>query len=274
MENKNRQVAILMSTYNGERYISSQLDSIINQTHTNFRLYIRDDGSIDNTIQIINDYVNRDSRIVLVNDSIKHRGVKNSFLWLLEQVECEYYMFCDQDDVWLPKKISESLKYITQSKVSQPTVVCTDLFLVNQDLDIINKSMWETHHIRKLVNNKDGLKIASMFPGCTMLFNHMAKEIALSETFEFPLHDMQISLTTYKHNGVIIPIHSSLIKYRQHSNNVVGLYSGNKWVLNKLANIKTTVIQMIKYYNIVHDYLSVSLLKYIILKIQHLFNRI
>lgn len=269
---KELEVAILMSSYNGEKYISDQLDSIINQKYSNWKMYIRDDGSSDKTIDIIKHYERKDQRIQLIHDDIKHRGVKDSFLWLLRHIESDFYMFCDQDDVWETDKISESYLAAIKLRRERPILVCTDLSLVDSNLNIINNSMWQTHHLNKLVDYPNGLIIANMYPGCSMFFNKTVRDLSLKENYDFKLHDNLISMVTYKSHGFIIPIHRSLIKYRQHSNNVVGLYSGNNWFLDKLKKISLTIDGVKLHYKIVHDYLGVSKLKFIRLKFYHILN--
>lgn len=266
------EIAILLSSYNGEKYISEQIESIINQSYGNWKLYIRDDGSNDSTLSIIDKYVSQDSRIILMHDEIKHRGVKESFLWLLRHVESEYYMFCDQDDVWEVDKVKESYLNCIDGNNEGPVLVCTDLSLVDSNLKLLNQSMWETHHLKNLVDNPKGLMIASMFPGCSMLFNRAVRELALAETYIFKLHDNLISMVTYNNNGRIIPIHKSLIKYRQHTNNVVGLYSGRYLFLNKLTHFVQSFNGIKTYYTMVHNYLGISRQKFWYLKICHLLN--
>ena len=101
-------IAILMSTYNGERYLREQIDSLLNQTYKDWKLYIRDDGSTDETISIIESYVNDyPDLIVLLKDDLGNLGSARSFMRILSVVDADYYMFCDQDDVWLPNKVKD-----------------------------------------------------------------------------------------------------------------------------------------------------------------------
>lgn len=265
-------IAILLSLYNGEKFLYQQIESIINQTQNNWNLFIRDDGSSDSTVSIISDFVSKDERIHFLEDSVLHRGIKQSFLWLLSQVNADYYLFCDQDDVWLPEKIQETVKILENVSKDIPTMACCDLQLVNQKLEIINDSMWETHHISKLVDNDKGLYIASMFPGCTMGFNQSAKHLILKETYNFDLHDQLVSFVIKKNEGKIIPIHKSLIKYRQHSKNVVGMYAGNNRIVNKIVNLRKTWNSNIRYSKLVHNYLGISYCELIGMKIKHLLN--
>lgn len=101
---KESEISICMSTYNGEEYLSEQIDSIIGQTYTNWQLYVHDDGSSDNTREILNDYQKQDDRIHFSKTN-NHQGIIKAFIELVQNVESEYYMFCDQDDVWLNNKI-------------------------------------------------------------------------------------------------------------------------------------------------------------------------
>ena len=136
-------IAILMATYNGSRYLREQIDSILSQTNDNWQLYIHDDGSTDSTMDIILEYCNKYiGKIVYLNDAQKHRGAAMSFMYLLKQVEADYYMFCDQDDVWLPNKVEQEFKSITEYSNEKPILVFSDLYIVDEKLNVIEKSYW------------------------------------------------------------------------------------------------------------------------------------
>lgn len=103
-------VDILMATYNGEKYISEQLESIIGQDFKDWKLFIRDDGSKDNTIHIIDNYMKKfPDKIELIDNYNRNLGVKLNFGELMKRSKNQYCMFSDQDDVWLPNKISITL---------------------------------------------------------------------------------------------------------------------------------------------------------------------
>ena len=108
-------IAILLSTYNGSKYLREQLNSIIDQTVKDWILYVRDDGSTDETIDIIKEYVSLYPNINYIED-IQNLGSARSFMKLLSLVEADHYMFCDQDDVWLPTKIEVSLMEMKKQK--------------------------------------------------------------------------------------------------------------------------------------------------------------
>lgn len=112
INNDTSNIAILLSTYNGEKFIKKQIDSLIAQTFSNWKLYIRDDGSTDKTISIIEEICESDNRIFLYKET--NIGVKASFLSLLSRVEADYYFFCDQDDFWYDNKIEKTLEYASK----------------------------------------------------------------------------------------------------------------------------------------------------------------
>ncbi|HZK11905.1 MAG TPA: glycosyltransferase, partial [Atribacterota bacterium] len=107
------EINILMATYNGEKYVSEQIESIINQSFTNWILLIRDDESTDNTMKILDKYEKQESRIAVIRDDLGNLGQCLNFNEIMKNVKTDsYVMFSDQDDVWLPTKIEESVKEI------------------------------------------------------------------------------------------------------------------------------------------------------------------
>lgn len=122
-----KSVAVLLSSYNGEKYIKSQIDSLLNQTYSNMKIYIRDDCSTDNTLSIIKSY--SDDRIVIV-ESDKNIGYPGGFYELLRLCDKEdYYSFCDQDDVWNPEKVERAVKKLEQLDESKPNLYFAAYYL-------------------------------------------------------------------------------------------------------------------------------------------------
>ena len=143
-------VDVLVATYNGEKYLREQLDSIIKQTYKNIRILISDDCSKDRTQEILQEYEKKDDRIkIFLHD--RNLGSNKNFEFLLRQVESKFYMLSDQDDVWLPEKIE---KTIQKQKETGADLVFGDLEVVNEKLeteingvyaigDIINKDTYQ-----------------------------------------------------------------------------------------------------------------------------------
>jgi glycosyltransferase involved in cell wall biosynthesis len=211
-----------LSTFIGEKFLSQQLDSIFNQTYSQFILYIRDDGSTDGTLEILDDYSRRYANIVIFNDEKKNLGAPASFLWLLKKVEAKYYMFCDQDDVWLKNKVELQVESIEKSNYNQnlPVVVYHDLILTNTDGKVINESFWNLHNFQVDKIDFESVFVKNNITGCTCLINEsMKNEILKFNVNSILMHDHVIALIAYGF-GKAINIKTGLILYRDHSNRV------------------------------------------------------
>ncbi len=267
-------IAILLSTYNGEIYLSEQIDSIINQTNQLWQLYIRDDGSKDKTTSIILEYVNKyPEKVFYKVDEKGNVGVKSSFEILLQHTEADYYMFCDQDDVWLPNKVELTLRRMQQIEEefpSFPLLVHTDLCVVNQHLQEIAPSFWEYSDILPHIIDKEigYMAIVNSITGCTTMINNKAKEISLPFPIQSIMHDAWIGLCCIK-NGKLDYITQATILYRQHSNNAVGAKQINKNLLYKLKEIYKIFSANKQQYLQVNQIQSLSLWQYINYKLKY-----
>ena len=215
-------ISILLSTYNGEKYLKEQLDSLFAQTYSKIKIIVRDDGSSDDTLKILNSY---DIELLQSN---KNLGVKESFLALLDyavkNTQSEHFMFCDQDDVWEKEKIEKTLKKMREMELRYPNLpllVHTDLKVVDENLQIINESFWNHDHINPEFNKFNNLLMQNTVTGCTVMIN---KKLALS-VLPIPeniiMHDWWLGLVASQF-GKIGFIDEALILYRQHSNNSIG----------------------------------------------------
>jgi len=236
---KNPHVLILMATYNGEQFISDQIESILNQTYKNWKLVIHDDGSTDNTLDIINKYVEKyKDKIILIDDGIKCGGAKENFSHLIKiaknSFDFDYIMFADQDDVWLPEKIKISLDVIVdlekRYKKEIPILVHTDLVVVDKYLNVVCESFWKYQKINPIKNSLNHLLLENTVTGSTMIINK--RLLALIEYIpkEALIHDWWIALVCAITNGIIYPLKQQTVLYRQHENNDLGakLYSFSK----------------------------------------------
>lgn len=217
--------AVLMSTWNGARYLSEQINSLLNQEYKDFELFIRDDGSTDETRSIIIRYEEQDSRIHFVNRNERiNLGVQNSFFTLLRTIyndypEVEYFSFCDQDDFWLPDKLSVAVKkmvdvgYHEQGKLyySNKTFTDADLNLLREEhiefYDDFFEALWP-----------------SLASGCTMVIDRALASYALRWTPDFDYyHDAWIYRVGKSIGSTVIFDRHSHILYRQHGDNEVGI---------------------------------------------------
>ena len=215
-------VDILLATYNGEKYLEAQLDSILTQTYSNFRLLISDDYSTDATREILQRYKNKDDRIILYYQD-KNLGVVKNFEFLLNKVENNYYMLSDQDDIWKKDKIEKSLKKIEETGAG---LVYSDLEVVDENLNVIYESYWKLKGFTKRANKYNTFEsfyLNNYVTGCTIISRkEFIKDILpLPNLSKYVLHDYWITLMVSQKSKVV-SISEPLIKYRQHKNNKIG----------------------------------------------------
>lgn len=219
-------VNILMATYNGEKFLAQQIESIQKQTFNEWNLLIRDDGSSDKTCDIIRNFTAKDSRIRFINENEHHNlGVIKSFFTLVNYEVADFYFFSDQDDVWLPEKLSVSLEAAKHKASDVPLLVYTDLKVVNQELNILQDSMIraQSHHANTTLLPE---LTENTVTGGTMMINH-----ALAEKWFTPndilMHDWFLALLAAS-LGEIIYLDLPTQLYRQHDNNVLGARTMDK----------------------------------------------
>ena len=211
------QVAILLATYNGARFLPAQLQSIAAQTLENWVLYWRDDGSTDATVEVMRAFGAGAGRFVQVASPPGRLGPTGSFMALLRAVaDAEAVAFADQDDVWLPDKLATGLAALDRS--SRPTLYCSRQLLVDAELRPLGES--------------GPLPAPPPFPaaltqnvatGCTVLLNRAAAGlIARSRPPSSSLHDWWSYLVVSAHGGRLVMDPRPTVLYRQHSGNVVG----------------------------------------------------
>lgn len=247
-------IAIVMATYNGEEYIKEQLDSIINQTYKSWNLFIHDDGSTDNTLRIINDYIDKyDEKIKLISGP-KTGGAKNNFFYLMKHVDANYMMFSDQDDVWLKDKVEKTfhkMKEVEKKNDKKPILVYSDLSVVDENLNVISPKMSEYQKFdMNNLRTKDFLA-ENKVTGCTMMINKTLKDYACqAETYnDIIMHDWWIALLASS-TGIIEFISEPLILYRQHGDNSVGALNFNfGYILKRMTNFQSVKERLLKTQN-------------------------
>ena len=236
MEHNNQKIAILLATYNGAKYIREQLDSLFQQSCGDFHLYVRDDGSTDDTLKIIEEYRQKYSdRVTVLEDSQKHKGAARSFMTLLQEVDSDYYMFCDQDDIWLPNKVELTLARMKEiegttgnAAGTAPVVVATDLKVVDEQLTPIKDSFNADLKIDVFRKHSELICVRHVVTGCTMMFNRAAKEASLPISPRATMHDEWVALCVHFNGGIISILDEATMLYRQHTSNTLGANQASK----------------------------------------------
>lgn len=266
-------IAILLATYNGAQYIGDLLRSLENQSYHDWLLYVQDDGSTDETMRIVQRFAETDSRITIYNDGDKQRGALKNFMSLLQHCHADYYMFCDQDDVWLEEKIELTLKRMKEEEAlypEQPIVVHTDLTVTDAELNVIQPSFWEMSRIApQLIRNFNQLAGHFLTTGCTMMLNEAAKALAFPFR-EALMHDAWITARVLYAGGWVVEVPRSTILYRQHGHNTIGAKDKQHHYLSQRLKRLDNVLQENRaYYRMLRVIGYGSCFKYLYYKIAY-----
>ena len=251
-------VAIALATFNGEKYIREQLDSLLSQTYKDFVCYIHDDGSSDNTLDIIYEYEMRYPNKFKVLSYKSFNSAKENFLSIINYIKEPYLMFCDQDDIWEKNKIEVSLNRIRtiEKKKKEPILVFTDLKVVDKDLNIIHNSFFDNkrYNIEYLKSFSSNL-INSCGAGCTFIMNRelysIVKKIKCpNDVF---MHDSWVSLVASA-TGTIDYLNKTTMLYRQHQDNLIGTKDTQSYLKRFISAILRVFSgEVFKYYNKNHS---------------------
>lgn len=221
---QNPVVAVVMSTYNEEKYLTEQIDSILSQKDVHVELFIRDDGSADSTRNIISDYAGHYGNIHV--DFGENVGLARSFIQVLSSAsECDYYAFSDQDDYWEPEKLSAATKLIRQKESGQgknlPILYYSNLNISDSRLNIIHKTKFEArvHSLGSVITRRS-------IADCTMMMNAKLHSLVKSRTITDNMlaqnHDSFIISLAYSAGGTVICDSEAYIRYGQHGRNSAG----------------------------------------------------
>ena len=237
-------VTVLLATYNGGKYLEEQLNSLIKQTYTDFRIIIRDDGSSDNTAEIISRYseVFADKIIVCPSTEPTHSAAGN-FFKLIEMYNDDYIMLADQDDHWLPEKIEKTFSAMKKAEenygVDTPILVHTDLCVADEKLNIISNSFIKYQGLSPENTELNRTLMQNSVTGCTVMFNRALQEKLFTLPQVTAMHDWWLALIASA-LGKIEYLNEPTILYRQHGNNEVGAkdYKSLSFLKSRLKNIK------------------------------------
>ena len=227
-------IAIIMGTYNGEKYIKEQIDSILAQDYAGWKLFIFDDGSKDNTEKIVNEYVkDYPDKIYFRKNKISFGAAGNFFNGIKEAAtklapEAEYFCFSDQDDVWVKDKLSRSLAKINQIEDDKPALVFSDVAITDKNLTITAASYFEAEKVDRTRVSLNYLLMENKLIGGTVMINKAlvglelrAEESGLVPYKKAKMHDWWFGLIAAG-LGKIGYVEGFTEYYRQHENNVVG----------------------------------------------------
>lgn len=208
-------VAILLATYNGSEYIREFLDSLIAQTYTDYKLIVRDDGSTDDTLEIIRSYLpGIDCEFIEANARL---GPAKSFFELLTLIndDFDFYFFADQDDYWHKSKIERAVDKLSAEK-ENAALYCSRLEYVDENLVHIKYSI-----IPRVVALENAL-VENIATGCTIALTRPARRLIVGHPpSRIIMHDWWFYIVIVAFGKVIYDGFPS-IKYRQHSNNTIG----------------------------------------------------
>lgn len=225
MKEVKKNVLVLMSTYNGEKYLQQQIDSILEQSDIAVRLLVRDDESTDGTLAILDEYKRKGLLDYYQGGNL---GPARSFMHLLQSAPVsEYYAFADQDDVWLPEKLSVAVDSLKEHD-DVPALYFCQTQLVDENLNKI-----DSVKINPLKTFEESL-IYHFVGGCTMVLNGKARNVVNSYNPAYIfMHDTWIYSVILAVGGLVHFDKTPHILYRQHGNNAVG--QGDKYKEIKLS---------------------------------------
>lgn len=219
-------IAILMAVYNGEKYLSEQIDSILAQSESDWQLFINDDCSSDSSYDIAVKYAKEHpERIIVSRNGSPSGSACANFMGMLGRTDAEYAMFCDQDDVWLPDKIELTLrkmKELEKTYGNAPLLVHTELAVADRELNITAPSFTRFQGLKPRYNSLNRLLCQNNVTGCTVMINRaLIKLVRNAPADKMLMHDWWLALAAaaFGHIGFV---DKPTIKYRQHGNNQLG----------------------------------------------------
>ncbi len=234
------QIHIVLATYNGEKYIREQLDSILENSWNDFSVEVCDDGSTDETLRIVREYCARDNRVTCHENTV-NLGYTKNFLEGIRRSESPYIMLCDQDDIWHRDKIERTFCELQKLEKVQgkekPLMVFTDA--MNYDSET-GRELGSFHKTSRLDVKK--LDTAHLFMenkciGCTVMINAAVLSYLQEMPEEIRVHDWWLALIC-SHFGKIMYLDEMTLHYRQHSGNMIGGSSFVSYMKNRISGLR------------------------------------
>lgn len=215
-------VSIVMAVHNGEKYLSEQVRSILDQTYRNIELIIADDVSSDGSFRIAEEFARKDPRVT-VRKNEKNLGVTKNFLSALALSRGELICFSDQDDIWAKEKLEVLATLI--EKDPRNMLACSDLAIFDERLQAAPPSFWTVAGIRPPVGNVGELAfLRNLAPGCSMMFRREVRDCLLKLSDGGPFMHDHLAFVVGAAFGRIVFTRKKLLRYRQHGANLIGAF--------------------------------------------------
>ena len=222
----NPTIRIMMATYNGEKYLREQVESILNQTYQNWCLIVQDDGSKDKTWEILEEYCKNDSRISIRKSPESKHGAYYNFHSIANQekesgIFYDLYMFSDQDDIWDIDKIEKMVRWFEKYKSGNPLFLYGDMRVVDNNKNIISQSICDSQCLHYV--NKYSLFFSHIIYGCNVMMNREAfmsvPIINISESYVSILSHDNLYAKFSGISGNVEFLNEALMSYRRHGEN-------------------------------------------------------
>jgi glycosyltransferase involved in cell wall biosynthesis len=214
-------LAVILPTYNGATFLKAQIESILDQSYRDFKLYIFDDGSGDRSVDIIKEYIEHDERVQLIQNE-KRLGIVENFSSALEFIEADHYALADQDDLWQCEKLKRQMERMEELEAENPgkgILVHSDLSVIDERGEPIRDSYLRMRKYRiSEGRSKEVILGQNGVMGNTILMNRPLRDTVLPFPKEVHMHDYWIALVA-EFCGIRALIPEPLVAYRLHSNN-------------------------------------------------------
>lgn len=241
-------IAILLAAYNAQEYLGEQIESILNQSNQNWTLYLRNDGSKDNTQTIIDGFAKKyPDKIIQIDKDGDNLGCRGNFFRLFEVVDSDYYMFSDSDDYWLPNKVQVLFDAIWELEKQYPDLplqAFADTIVCDEEMNVIEESHWRSAGINpdKFISY-NYMAVCCNAGGACSIYNRRVKSLIFPLTNDFLIYDFWIAINVAKY-GKFKVVHQPLLKYRQHASQVYGIgYGKQNSLYYKFQNISKLIKQ-------------------------------
>ncbi|HFH9945767.1 TPA: glycosyltransferase [Streptococcus suis] len=236
-----KKIAVILSTYNGEKYLKEQMDSLLSQEGVDITLFVRDDGSTDRTVEMIQSYSDKMDILLFKESNV---GFERSFRAAVLKTEgrsFDFYAFCDQDDIWYEDKLAKGIDYIESLGNNEPILYCSNQQIIDEQGLFVRDEGEKQNRI-----TKESSLFALNQRGCVMvwnksLHNHLISSYRLMDSNSFiPPHDTWITVLAYA-TGCVYLDSSITMAYRVSSHNTAGSYIGLigrvKYICKKIGKV-------------------------------------